>query len=209
MKGKSITYITILPVIVFWLFIQASGTAQESPIPMDSLSLDSVDIVRKPAPDPKKAALYSLILPGAGQVYNGKWWKAPLVYGALGGMIYLIDYNQENFRRMRTALKLELAGEEHEFTGTSIDNARSLRALRDEFDKNTQLSYIGLFVVYVLNAAEAFVDAHLQSFEISEDLSLNVQPRIEYDQIQGRMQPGIGIGLKINSFRDQPSAKVK
>jgi hypothetical protein len=133
---------------------------------------------KKDYPNPKKAALMSLVIPGAGQVYNGRWWKIPFVYGALGGMVYLIRTNSQLYDRLSTAYQLKLQGKEHEFSGTSIDNARTLRSLRDEYDKNKQLSYIGLVFVYMLNGLEAFVDAHLQSFDISEDLSLQLKPEL-------------------------------
>ncbi|MBK8043185.1 MAG: hypothetical protein IPK21_11330 [Haliscomenobacter sp.] len=130
---------------------------------------------RKTPPNPKTALKLSLIFPGAGQLYNGKWWKAPLVYGALGGMIYTIDFNQSRYRRLQTALELQLENQPHEFSDR-ITSPDALRSLRDQYDKATQLSYIGTFAVYVVIGVEAFVDAHLQNFDVSEDLSLRVKP---------------------------------
>lgn len=129
--------------------------------------------------NPKKAAILSLALPGAGQAYNKRWWKLPLVYGAIGGVVYAIDFNQGLYRRFRDALKLELADQPHEFTGTGIDSANALRSLRDEYDRNTQLSYIGAVALYGVIAVEAFVDAHLLDFNIDDDLSLRVQPTVQ------------------------------
>lgn len=129
--------------------------------------------------NPKKAAILSLALPGAGQAYNKRWWKLPIVYGAIGGMVYAIDFNQGLYRRFRDALVLELADQPHEFDGTGIDSANALRSLRDEYDRNTQLSYIGSVVLYGVIAIEAFVDAHLLDFDIDDDLSLRVQPTLQ------------------------------
>ena len=146
-------------------------------------------------PNPKKAALLSLILPGTGQLYNKRWWKAPLVYGAITGMVLVIDYNQSLYRRLRDALDLKRKGEEHEFTGTAIDNLSTLRNLRDSYDKNTQTAYVGLILVYTLQAMEAFVDAHLKGFDVNDDLGFRVKPDLDFVAPLG--QPVIGIGLTI------------
>lgn len=147
--------------------------------------------------NPQKAAVLSLMLPGAGQAYNKRWWKLPLVYGAFGGMIYAIDYNQDLYRRFRDALKLQLAGDPHEFTNTAIDSANALRSLRDEYDRNTQLSYIGTVILYGIVAIEAFVDAHLLEFDIDDDLSLRLQPQLQpLPQEIGPGAAGIGVVVR-------------
>ena len=143
---------------------------------------------------PKKALLYSLVIPGSGQVYSGRWWKLPLVYGALGGVVYAIDYNTSQYRRLRNALNLKRDDQPHEFSNTGIDNEQSLRNLRDQFDKNRQMSYVGLVVVHALQAVEAFVDAHLQNFDSDEDLSLRIRPEFDVTPFG---QPSLGIGLRL------------
>jgi hypothetical protein len=142
------------------------------PIVIDSATLDSIKL--KSPPNPKKSALFSLILPGSGQIYNGNWWKTPFVYAAIGGSIAYLQINQSRYKRFKTALELELAKKPHEFTG-KINSAEALRNLRNKYDKNTQTSYIGVVVVYGIVAIEAFVDAHLQNFDISDDLSIKVK----------------------------------
>lgn len=153
---------------------------------------------RKTPPNPKTALKLSLIFPGAGQLYNGKWWKAPLVYGALGGMIYTIDFNQSRYRRLQTALELQLENQPHEFSNR-ITSPDALRSLRDQYDKATQLSYIGTFAVYVVIGVEAFVDAHLQNFDVSEDLSLRVKP--VFILPTPTQSPAAGIGLSLGFRR--------
>jgi hypothetical protein len=149
-----------------------TSLALDIPIISDSTRLDTVKI--KAPPNPKKSALYSLILPGSGQIYNGNWWKTPFVYAAIGGSIAYLQINQSRYKRFKTALELELAKKPHEFTG-KINSAEALRNLRNKYDKNTQTSYIGVVVVYGIVAIEAFVDAHLQNFDISDDLSIKVK----------------------------------
>jgi len=146
-------------------------------------------------PIPKKTVTYSLILPGMGQAYNKKWWKLPFVYGAMGGIIYAIDYNQGLYRQFRTALELELQGQPHEFTELGLSST-TLRSLRDNYDRYTQLSYMGVILVYGVIAIESFVDAHLQSFDVSDDLSLRVAPDFQWDPVMGA--PTMGVRFVFN-----------
>lgn len=166
-------------------FIYAQDTLLISPVSENKkIKIDSADFLDsskiKLPPNPKKSALLSLILPGAGQIYNGRWWKTPFVYAAIGGSIAYLQMNQSRYNRFKTALELELAKKPHEFTG-KINSAEALRNLRNKYDKNTQTSYIGVVVVYGIVAVEAFVDAHLQNFDISDDLSIKLKvPGIQF-----------------------------
>ncbi len=173
---------------------------------MDSLYLLQDTIATKTkekrAVIPKKSLKLSLIFPGTGQIYNGRWWKAPLVYGAVGGVIYAIDYNTRQYKRLQEALILKQQDEEHEFSGTSIDNVTSLRNIRDSFDKNRQLSYIGFVIVYALQAIEAFVDAHLQNFDTEEDIGFKIRPTFEIQPDLGA--PVYGLGIQIPLHRSSP-----
>jgi len=182
------------------LLLFASFHAFSQTVDQDSTALPQPKFDQKllRQPLPKKALTLSLILPGAGQAYNGRLWKLPLVYGAIGGMVYVIDFNQSRFKRLQTALDLKRQNLPHEFSGTGIDNERSLLALRDSYDKNRQLSYFGLFVVYALQGVEAFVDAHLQGFEINEDLSLIIRPQLQPGPAAQSfsLQPGLQLVLQ-------------
>jgi hypothetical protein len=171
--------------------------------PPDSLIILDSNVVKKgwfakDYPNPKKAALMSLVIPGAGQVYNkGIWYvKVPIIYAALGGMVYLIDFNQSRYRRFRDAYRLKLQDQPHEFTNTRLDNERTLRVLRDNYDKNTQLSYVGIVAVYALQSVEAFVNAHLNSFDINDDLSLQLKPNFDTDLMSGQAVVGVGVVLR-------------
>ena len=147
-------------------------------------------------PNPKKALLFSLILPGAGQVYNKKWWKLPFVYGAIGGLGYLVDRNTNDYILLKRNYRRKVRGLPHDFSGTRLDDAARLRLERDQADKNRQISYIGFVVVYALNGVEAFVDAHLAGFDVDEDLGFDVKPSFESTPT-GTPALGIGITLTI------------
>ncbi|MBR9921709.1 MAG: hypothetical protein GYB31_12795 [Bacteroidetes bacterium] len=144
-------------------------------------------------PKPKTALFLSLAVPGAGQVYSGKWWKVPIVYGALGGLGYLIDFNTNEYLRLKVAYKRKLRGVPHEFSDTYLDDRSTLKDLRDQSDKNRQLSYIGFVVVYMLNGAEAFVSAHLAHFDVDDDISIRIEPTF----IHSGLGNTAGVGLKI------------
>lgn len=182
----------------FSLFLLFAGASNNL---ITAQAIDSVEVEKKVRREinPKRSIYYSLALPGLGQVYNGRWWKVPFVYGAIGGVVFAIDYNTRQYKRLNTALNLKRNNEEHEFTGTSIDNVRSLQSIRDGFDKNRQLSYIGLVAVYALQAVEAFVDGHLQNFDISDDLSLKIKPTFEQNNALGQSIIGIGVQIPIGT----------
>lgn len=170
--------------LLFAFSVAAKAQEQDS----TATALNNADLpevqVEKWFPNPGKALRFGLILPGAGQIYDRKWWKLPLVYAAYGGVVYAIDYNSGWLKRFKTAFDAQVQSppEEHEFTALGL-NSTELKAFRDKFDKQLQLSYIGLIIVHGLVSMEAFVDAHLQSFDISDDLTLQVQPDIFIDPV--------------------------
>lgn len=124
-------------------------------------------------PSPKRATILSLALPGAGQIYNRKWWKVPIVYAALGTTVYFVVDNSKNYKDFRDALTAELAGEQHQYSNTNLSSA-DLRRIRNLYRKDMERSYIALVFVYLLNGVDAFVDAHLAGFNVSEDLSFKI-----------------------------------
>ena len=193
-------FIVVLLVFSCSLFAQQKDTLPASTAPQEKVQMifmDSVKLARKNRlPVPKKALLYSLVLPGSGQVYNGRWWKAPIAVGAIGGMAYVFSYNNGLYRRLKTALELELQDQMHEFSSLNLGE-NGLRANRDSYDKNRQASLAGIVAVYGLVAIEAFVDAHLQNFDISEDLSWRIKPTFQTDPRSGMGGPGIGIVFSV------------
>jgi hypothetical protein len=127
-------------------------------------------------PSPQRAALYGLI-PGGGQIYNRSYWKVPIVYGLIGGLAYLTRINTLEYRRFRDAYSASLKGEPHEFSNLGVSTF-VLRNIRDESRKSMEEAYVFLTLAYFAQMAEAYVDAHLQDFDISDDLSLRINPTI-------------------------------
>ncbi len=145
-------------------------------------------------PNPNKALYMALAIPGGGQLYNKRWWKVPIAYGAYAMFIVAIDRNTSRYRLYRDAYIAELKGELHPFSGTSLD-ANDLRTIRDGYDKNKQLSYIGLVATHLVVTAEAFVDAHLRTFDVSDDISFQLKPAATFLP-SGDTFAGLGLVVK-------------
>lgn len=152
-------------------------------------------------PNPRRAALLSAILPGAGQVYNKRWWKLPLVYGALGTALYFEVDNINQYHKLRDNYKWLVDGNPDtnptEPPYNQID-ATAMKGYRDQWRRYVEFSSIVLGLAYLLQVTDAFVDAHLQSFDVSDDLSLRFQPKLETVPGFGATF-GAGISLQFKS----------
>jgi len=125
---------------------------------------------------PSKAAFYSAVLPGLGQVYNKKYWKVPLVYAALGTGVYFYVDNNNGYDRYRTAFKLRESGRQDEFTtdeGIELVSDAGLKRAQEVFKKNRDLSLFVTIGMYILNIVEANVDAHLPDKALDTNISFN------------------------------------
>ena len=137
---------------------------------------------------PSKAAFYSAILPGMGQIYNKKYWKAPIVWGALAGTTYLYIDNNSIYKRYRTAFKLRKAGLQDEFTlidaagnTTVLISEAGLENAQKQLRENRDLALLSSVLVYVLQIVEASVNAHLLQF--NTDDSLTFRPALRPDNM--------------------------
>lgn len=118
---------------------------------------------------PAKAAFYSALLPGLGQAYNKKYWKIPLVYGALATSIYSYSHSNTKYHQFRDAYKRRLEG----FTDDDLsylDNARLISGQKF-YQRNRDLSIIITAGIYILNIIDANVDAHLIQFNVNDKLT--------------------------------------
>lgn len=152
-------------------------------------SNDDSATVYKPSPtatNPKKAALYSAVLPGAGQLYNKQYWKIPVVYAAAGVAVYFIKFNNDKYQTYRKAYIASLQGKPNEFTG--IYSTASLKQLQDGYKKYLDMTVLFTAIGYTLQVIDALVFAHLKDFDISQDISLRMQP-------VAQPNGGAGLGL--------------
>ncbi len=140
--------------------------------------------------DPKKATLLSALIPGAGQVYNGKTWKVPILYAGIVTDLYFVQYNNRRYVNFREALFALDKGEPNQFP--SLNRASLVRNV-DYWRQNRDLTLLLLLGIYALNLVDANVDAHLSGFDISEDLALQVAPHLGTVSASN----SLGLSLKI------------
>lgn len=135
----------------------------------------------------KKATTLSLICPGAGQIYNKSYWRAPIVVGGLASMIYVIDWNNRGFQRFKKAYTLRADydqnpdkypnGPADEFGGRY--STTFLKNLRDSNRRNRDLSILLTAGIYAFQAIDAHVDAHLKDFDVSDNLTVDLKPMFD------------------------------
>ncbi|WP_232825753.1 DUF5683 domain-containing protein [Algoriphagus litoralis] len=125
--------------------------------------------------NPKKATILSAVLPGAGQVYNNKAWKVPILYAGFMTDIYFIGYNNKRYQTFRTALFAFDDGDTSQFPSL---NREALVRNVDYWRQNRDLTILLLAAIYALNLIDANVDAHLSGFDISDDISMKIEPNV-------------------------------
>jgi hypothetical protein len=143
---------------------------------------------------PSKAAFYSAIIPGLGQVYIGKPWKVPIVFAAIGASLYYYDLNNKEMNKYRTAYKRRKNGFfDDEFLETDIPITTEQLLLGMDFHKNYRdISMILAAAAYMLNILDANVSAHLLQFNVNDDLS--VAPNFIFDP----EMTGLRLAIKFN-----------
>ena len=158
-------------------------------------------------PNPKRALWLALVLPGAGQIYNRKYWKIPIVYGGFVGCIYAMQWNNQMYRDYSQAY-LDIMDDDpntqsyNQFLhlGNKIDDTnierykRLFKSRKDRYRRWRDMSFFVLVGVYALSVIDAYVDASLSEFDISKNLSLSVEPTIMNNYNDNR------ISLKSNSI---------
>ena len=130
---------------------------------------------------PKKAAFRSAVLPGWGQAYNKKYWKIPIVYGALGTTAAIFVFNLDTYKSLRQAyiyIRDTIPSNdvliEARFRNLSPE---SIRTYRNSFRQNVDYSVLFFLVFWGLNVVDATVDGHLKAFDVSSDITLKIKPR--------------------------------
>ncbi len=199
-----------LVVLVFFCSISLAmaQTIEDDPAKADVLTgrdqdttlirIDSAELKNqmKPMDDPLKAALLSAVVPGLGQAYNGSYWKIPIIYAGfvgLGASIYYWHYGYINFRN---ALAAEIDGNPNTINPyAQFDIGERVLNLRVEFyQRNRDFLMILTSLYYLLTVVEANVDGHLKTFDISDDISLNIDPHVG----QFAFSYQFGLSLKLN-----------
>jgi len=148
------------------------------PIVLNDSSLGGSDVIKHPT-SPRKAAMFSAVLPGLGQFYNRKYWKIPIIYAGAITAIYAYNFNNDQYQTFREAYILRRNGD---VTSASLyqfyPDINQLSNARDYYRYYRDFSVILGVILYGLQIADAAVDAHLMSFSVKDDLLVSVDPKM-------------------------------
>ncbi len=192
-------------------------TLQEEPVL--SVLIDSTRIAKPKRdwntwqPDPKRALWLALVLPGAGQIYNRKYWKLPIIYGGFIGCIYALTWNNMMYKDYSQAY-LDIMDNDpgtasyNKFLhlGAEVNSSNEARYKeifknrKDKYRRWRDLSFFMMVGVYALSVIDAYVDAELSAFDISKDLSLKVEPTVIPNHAGGNplQAQSLGVNCKLN-----------
>ena len=139
---------------------------------------------------PKRASLYSAIIPGAGQVYTKKYWKVPIIYAGLITSAYYIKESYTKYNTYKTTYLDRLDGNAtDEYLGIYSDS--DLVTLTAHYRRNTEVSILLFTLSYVINIFDASISAHLFNYDISDDISLRIDPMLNFNQ------PGVSFTVNL------------
>ena len=158
---------------------------------------DSVSIMRKPMSPAKKASILSAVCPGAGQIYNKKYWKLPILYGGIAALVYSVYFYQNEYDRFRQALidtRDSSAGFKPRDPELRNVPAQYLLNIRESYRESRDLSAISIVGLYAINIIDAAVDAHLKGFDVNENLSMRIAPDVRMTSFNSAYA-GISISL--------------
>lgn len=141
-------------------------------------------------PDSEKAIWYALVCPGLGQIYNRSYWKVPILYGGIATLSYLIIWNGRMYNDYQNAYHDIVDNDPftnsyepffYNMPGADLNwKQNTLKRKRDYYRRNRDLSIFGIIALYAISVIDAFVDAQLYNFSVSEDLSLQIEPVINH-----------------------------
>ncbi len=176
----------VIAVFVLLAFYSITAHAQQN---QDTVRIELGEKLPK---DPKIATILSAVLPGAGQAYNEKVWKMPIIYGAFATNFYFIEFNNRRYQLFRAELRtFDQLGQSETFPNLNRD---ALVRNVDFWRRNRDLNFIVFAAIYVLNIVDAQVDAHLSGFDISDDISLKFEPSYETLYAGGNL---VGVSFKL------------
>ncbi len=179
------------------LFAQKDATNVKAKNTKEKRKIQEAQGVYNPL-SPSKAAFYSAIFPGMGQIYNKKYWKAPIIWGALAVPTYYYQINNSDYKRYRRAYKLRKNGLQDEFTlddGSTSVSLETLETAQKQLRENRDMSLLTGVIIYILQIVEASVNAHLLQFNTDDNLSF--KPVLIMDPIRIET-PTVGLTIKYN-----------
>ncbi|MBQ2142566.1 MAG: hypothetical protein II204_05370, partial [Alistipes sp.] len=137
-------------------------------------------------------------------IYNKSYWRVPIVIGGMASTIYTIDWNNRGYKRFKTAyaLRVDYDKNPEKYPGGAADEFRGaysatfLKNLKDSYRRNRDLCILLTAGVYMLQIIDAHVDAHLQDYDISDDLTMNLEPYVDYLPVESQPLFGVNMSFK-------------
>ena len=180
---------------------QNDSSKVKLPLKLDADSLtntasDSSLVARPTERNPKRAALLSIVTPGLGQAYNKKYWKMPIVYAGLGTAGFFFFNNRKYYNEFKDAYIQDInvgdgdVSKYYDLGYTKPD----IQSAAEQYQTWMEYSAVAFIAVYVLQIVDASVDAHLYYFDVSDDLSLNISPTLQYTP---NYRPVNSLGLQL------------
>jgi hypothetical protein len=172
------------------MFFTGQVIAQKDSIPADTSHTDFHS--------PNKALLLSAVLPGAGQFYNKKYWKIPVLYAGFAACGYFIKFNDIRYQKYRKAYIQRVDGDSLTIDPyVNLYTDANLLDLKNYYRRNRDLTIIITVAVYVINLLDAYVDAHLFNFNVNDNLSLRVAPDLQMNE-QYKSYAGLQVRLNFH-----------
>jgi hypothetical protein len=149
---------------------------------------------------PRRAAMKSLMLPGLGQIYNKRWWKVPLVYGGFIGIGLVFEFNNRNYQVfLKEAQFRELNPQKTLNPLYSGYTNEGIIQIKDAYRRDRDLSVLGGLGFYAITIIDAYVDAKFFRFDISDELSMRIQPAVVQPPVHASaFSPALGLKLKLS-----------
>ena len=149
------------------------------------------------SPDPARSTVYSLLLPGLGQIYNGEFWKVPLYLGLMAGSLNFVVDNNIQYNRWKTIYNL--ATSEEEGVEKPPQTAENAKYFRDLYRRYRDYSILAVALTYLIQVIDANVFAYMQDFEVNDDISMHIEPAVSPVQYatSGGIQPGMSFGMSV------------
>jgi hypothetical protein len=169
-------------------------------------ALAKKDSTLKAKHNPQKATRHSAIIPGWGQAYNEQYWKIPIVYGALAVPAGLFIYNNKWYQKTKDAYEILVNGGDTSAIDPKLQglSPETLQYYRNDFRKNRDYSTIFFLLVWGLNIVDATVSAHLKDFDVSNDLSMHIQP--DYNIYTKSPSLSVALNLKEKQHKMLPAS---
>jgi hypothetical protein len=203
MIRQRIFFLSLIVILILSLF---QNSFAQKPAPKDSLKKLEMD-----SHSPRLATIYSAVLPGLGQVYNKKYWKVPIIYAGFAALTYSLIFNDQKYslylNEYTNRLFKDSANMKPDLLKYSDDNVLELK---NYYQKDRELSIIGFVILYTLNIVDATVDGHLYSFDVSDNLSMNVEPFIiKGNNRTSSLTSGFQLTFKPTNYTDFKRNRIK